>query len=134
MGHEVKLALDTNAYSSLQLGNVPLLKTAVDQAEEIILPFVVDAELKAGFHKGQKKVDNYEKLHKFVNLDRVRVLWPDDLINELYARIWSDLAKIGKPIPTNDVWIAAICVQHQLSLATNDKHFSNILQIQTIAF
>lgn len=130
----MKLAIDTNAYFSLQLGNVPILKKLVDQAEEIILPFIVDAELKAGFHKGQKRVDNYNKLEKFVSLDRVLLIWPDELTNELYARIWSDLAKIGKPVPTNDVWIAAVCVQHQLSLATNDKHFINIPLLQTIDF
>lgn len=134
MESKVKLALDTNAYSSLQIGNVPELKSIVDQGEEIILPFIVDAELKAGFHKGQKKVDNYSKLKKFESLDRVQLLWADDVTNELYARIWLDLARIGKPIPTNDIWIAAICVQYQLVLATNDSHFSNIPLLQTIEF
>lgn len=130
----MKLALDTNAYSSLQLGAVPILKGVVDQADQIILPFIVDAELKAGFHKGQKKDDNYTKLQKFKDLDIVLLLWADELTNELYARIWSDLAKAGKPIPTNDVWIAAICVQYQLSLASNDGHFNNIPLLQTITF
>jgi predicted nucleic acid-binding protein len=110
------------------------LKKLVDEAEEIILPFVVDAELKAGFHKGQKKVDNYEKLHKFENLDRVQLIWPDEVTGELYARIWSNLAKIGKPIPTNDVWIAAVCMQYQLSLATNDSHFSYVSLLETISY
>jgi len=130
----MKIALDTNAYSSLQIGNVPILKNIVDEVEEIILPFIVDAELKAGFHKGQKKVDNYNKLEKFVGMDRVQLLWADDLTNELYARIWSDLSKVGKPIPTNDIWIAAVCIQHQLILATNDIHFSNISLLQTVNF
>ncbi len=130
----MKLALDTNAYSSLQLGNVPALKRIVDQAEVIILPFIVDAELRAGFYKGQKKVDNYNKLQKFEDLDRVTLLWADDQTNELYARIWSDLSIAGKPIPTNDVWIAAICVQHQLNLATNDSHFTSLPLLQTISF
>ncbi len=130
----MKIALDTNAYSSLQIGNVPTLKNIVDEVEEIILPFIVVAELKAGFHKGQKKVDNYKKLEKFIGMDRVQLLWADDLTNELYARIWSDLSKLGKPIPTNDIWIAAVCVQHQLVLATNDIHFSNISLLQTVNF
>ena len=130
----MKLALDTNAYSSLQLGNVTALKNIVDQAEEIILPFIVDAELRAGFHKGHKKDDNYAKLQKFENLDRVLLVWANNFTSELYARIWSDLTKVGKPIPTNDVWIAAVCVQYQLTLATKDNHFGNIPLLQTVAF
>ncbi len=128
----MKIALDTNAYSSLQIGKAEQLKDVVDQADQIILPFIVDAELKAGFHKGNRKIDNYAKLQKFQNLDRVLVIWPNDLTDELYAQIWSDLSIKGKPIPTNDVWIAAICLQYQLTLATNDLHFDFISLLQTI--
>jgi len=128
----VKIALDTNAYSSLQIGKAEQLKDIVNQADQIILPFIVDAELKAGFHKGKRKVDNYAKLEKFRNLDRVLIIWPNDLTDELYAQIWSDLSKKGKPIPTNDVWIAAICLQYQLTLATNDSHFDYISLLQSI--
>jgi predicted nucleic acid-binding protein len=130
----VKLALDTNAYSSLQLGNVPDLKQLVDQAELIILPFVVDAELRAGFQKGNRKTDNNNKLQKFEEIDRVVVLWPNDLTNELYAQVWAELASNGKPIPTNDVWIAAICLQHQLGLASSDKHFDHVPLLHTIKY
>jgi len=128
----VKIALDTNAYSSLQIGNVKQLKDLVDQAEQIILPFIVVAELKAGFHKGQRKVDNYAKLERFQNIDRILVQWPNDLTSELYAQIWSDLSKRGRPIPTNDVWIAAVCLQYQLTLVTNDTHFDHVSLLQTI--
>lgn len=130
----MKLALDTNAYSSLQLGNVPNLKTIVDQAELIILPFVVDAELRAGFQKGKRKAENYDKLQKFQNLDRTLVLWPNDLTSELYAQIWAELATKGTPIPTNDVWIAAICLQHQLGLASSDKHFDHVPLLHVIRY
>lgn len=130
----MKVALDTNAYSTLQLGNMPNLKSIVDRADQIIIPFIVDAELKAGFHKGRNKSANYGKLQRFNNLDRVITLWADDFTDELYARIWSDLAKRGLPVPTNDIWIAAVCVQHQLTLATSDKHFNNIYLLQTIDF
>jgi len=130
----VKLALDTNAYSSLQLGNVPGLKELVDQAELIILPFVVDAELRAGFQRGNEKIDNYAKLQKFQSLDRVLMLWPSEQTNELYAQVWAELASKGKPIPTNDVWIAAICLQHQLGLASSDKHFDYVPLLHTIRY
>lgn len=130
----MKIALDTNAYSALQLGNTPKLKQLVDQAELLVLPFVVDAELRAGFQKGQKKADNYDKLQRFQNLDRVLIQWPNDLTNELYAQVWTDLATKGRPIPTNDVWISATCLQHQLPIATNDVHFSNVSLLQVINY
>ena len=130
----MKLALDTNAYSSLQLGNAPILKAVVDKADLLIIPFVVDAELRAGFKKGQQEKDNYDKLHKFQTLDRVLILWADEDTNELYARIWSELARQGKPIPTNDIWIAAICLQHQLTLATSDKHLAAVPLLNLISF
>ena len=122
----MKVALDTNAYSALQLGNTPRLKELVDQAELLVLPFIVGAELQAGFLKGKRASENYSKLQKFKNLDRVTTLWPDEQTNELYAQVWSELATKGKPIPTNDVWIAALCIQYQLGLATADVHFSNV--------
>lgn len=130
----MKLALDTNAYSSLQLGIAPDLKALVDQAELLILPFVVDAELRAGFLRGNRKTDNYNKLQKFHNLDRVITLWPNELTNELYAQVWAELASKGEPIPTNDVWIAAICLQHQLGLASTDKHFAHVPLLQVIKY
>jgi tRNA(fMet)-specific endonuclease VapC len=130
----LKIALDTNAYSAIQLGNVPELKMLLDRAELIVLPFIVDAELRAGFQKGHRQADNYNKLQRFQNLDRVLLQWPNEQTNELYAHIWSELAKNGKPIPTNDVWIAAICLQHQLPLITNDTHFKNVPLLQLSSF
>lgn len=130
----MRIALDTNGYSALQIGDSPKLKLVVDQAEALIIPFIVDAELRAGFQKGQRKTDNYDKLQKFHALDRVLIEWPNDLTNELYAQIWTDLARKGKPIPTNDIWIAAICLQHQLPIATNDSHFDDVPLLQVLKY
>jgi tRNA(fMet)-specific endonuclease VapC len=126
----VKLALDTNAYSALQLGNRPVLKQLIDEAELLALPFIVDAELRAGFLKGLRGAENYAKLQKFQSLDRVIVLWPDKHTNELYAQVWAELAGKGRPIPTNDVWIAALCLQHRLGLVTADVHFNDVPLLQ----
>ena len=130
----MKLALDTNAYSALQLGNAPKLKELVDQAELLALPFAVDAELRAGFSKGQRATDNFAKLQLFQSLDRVKILWPNAYTNELYAQIWTELSKKGKPVPTNDVWIAAVCIQNQFSLATLDAHFNSIPLLHIFSF
>lgn len=122
----MKIALDTNAYSALQLGKATRLEPTTDSAELLVIPFAVDAELRAGFKKGRKEKENYDKLQKFQALDRVTVVWPDEETNELYAKIWAELSAKGKPMPTNDVWIAAICLQYHLTLATSDKHFEHV--------
>lgn len=53
----------------------------------------------------------------------IEVLYPDNSTLDYYASIYSQLRKKGKPIPTNDIWIAAIAIQHDLSLMTLDNHF-----------
>lgn len=128
----MKLALDTNAYAALQLGTAIKLESLIDEAELLALAFVVDAELRAGFKKGHKDRENYDKLQRFQTLDRVVVLWPDKETNELYAKIWSELSLRGKPIPTNDVWIAAICLQYNLTLITSDIHFEYVPLLQRL--
>ncbi|HVA11038.1 MAG TPA: PIN domain-containing protein [Candidatus Dormibacteraeota bacterium] len=128
----MKIALDTNAYSDLQLGKAVQLKPMVDDAELLVIPFAVDAELRAGFKKGSKEKDNYDKLQRLQELDRVAILWPDEETNELYAKIWAELSAKGKPIPTNDVWIAAICLQYHLTLATSDTHFDYVPLLRKI--
>jgi predicted nucleic acid-binding protein len=122
----VKVALDTNAYSALQLGKATQLEPTTDRADLLVIPFAVDAELRAGFKKGRKEKENYDKLQKFQALDRVVVLWPDEETNEIYANVWAELSAKCKPIPTNDVWIAAICLQYHLTLATSDVHFDYV--------
>lgn len=129
----MRLALDTSAYSALQLGKAKKLYLLVERTGELYLPFIVVAELSAGFRKGIKVTENSRKLESFLGLDATGVLYADaDTIN-LYAEIWAELSRIGKPIPTNDIWIAALCIQHECALATNDEHFENVPLLQTMA-
>lgn len=66
-------------------------------------------------------------------MDRVEVILPDEQTTEYYAKNWSDLSWKGKPIPINDVWIAAICLQHNLVLATRDAHFKSVTYLQILS-
>ncbi len=127
------LAYDTNAYSALQKGTAPELFRLTSHTDQLALPFTVVAELRAGFKKGNQAVDNYQKLDRFIKQDGISVLYADDETLEVYAGIWAVLAKNGTPIPTNDIWIAAICLQHRCTLATNDKHFQHVPLLQTLA-
>lgn len=128
----MRLVLDTNAYSEFQKGKTPKLRKYLAVAEEIILPFIVAAELMAGFSKGTKPKENNQKLDRFLSSGRVVVLYGDEETIKWYAKLWADLAAAGTPIPTNDVWIAALCLQHGLTLTSSDKHFKHVPLLSTI--
>ena len=98
-------------------------------AEKIFLPFVVLAELRAGFRTGSKSLENERILVRFLHSSRVEVLFPDDQTTHHYAGLLLQLRKQGTPITTNDLWIAAMVVQHDLLLFHRDRHFESLTQI-----
>jgi tRNA(fMet)-specific endonuclease VapC len=59
----------------------------------------------------------------------VSILYPDDQTTQHYATLYKQLRKQGTPIPTNDLWISALVLQHSLSLYARDVHFDHLPQI-----
>jgi tRNA(fMet)-specific endonuclease VapC len=90
---------------------------------------VVLAELRAGFAVGTAGRRNETALTRFLNSPRVDVQYADEQTTHHYAGIFAQLRRQGTPIPTNDIWIAALVVQHDLVLLTDDAHFSNLAQL-----
>ena len=122
------VALDTNAYVAFCKGiawSVDILR----RAREIYLPIIVLAELRAGFACGNQKLTNERKLIAFLNSERVEILNTDESTTHHYARLYCQLRKQGTPIPMNDLWIAALAVQHDMLLLTGDGHFDCIPQL-----
>ena len=122
------VALDTNAYSDFMRGvaeRVELVRTV----QAIVLPLFVLAELRAGFAAGNRESTNAANLQRFLASPRVSVLVPDEQTTHHYARLHRQLRGDGRPIPTNDLWIAALAVQHDLLLCTADRHFRRIPQL-----
>jgi tRNA(fMet)-specific endonuclease VapC len=62
------------------------------------------------------------------------ILFPDRRTTEHYGRIKAELAQIGRPIPDNDLWIAAVARQHDSPLATRDSHFAAVPRLRTLAW
>lgn len=124
----MRLALDTNAYADAARGK-PRIVALMRAAHQLYLPFVVIAELRGGFAAGFLGKQNEAVLARFVSEPRVSVLYADDQTTHHYAQIFALLRRKGTPIPTNDLWIAALVIQHDLSLLTNDAHFSHLPQI-----
>jgi predicted nucleic acid-binding protein len=68
-----------------------------------------------------------------LNSPRVAVLYPDEDTTHHYARVFVQLRAQGTPIPTHDMWVAALCLQHNLLLYTRDSHFDCLPQLPRVA-
>jgi predicted nucleic acid-binding protein len=124
----MRLALDTNGYVDLMRSTAEVLQM-VESASEVVMPFAVLGELAAGFVHGTRRSQNEQILRQFLQRPSVRSLYPDENTVAEYAVLDTDLRRRGKVIPHNDLWIAALCVQHGLTLFTRDKHFDYVPQV-----
>ncbi len=124
----MNLLLDTNCLTDAFRGESATVRI-VEQAAEVWIPFVTLAEIKAGFLAGNRTAENERLLHEFLLLPGVALLYADRETTDVYARLFVQLRRAGTPIPTNDLWIASLAVQHQLLLLSRDEHFDILPQI-----
>jgi tRNA(fMet)-specific endonuclease VapC len=118
-----KVALDTNIISALLKGEKNIADK-IDAAEEVFIPINVLGELYYGAKYSTNVEANILNIDKL--LTRYEVLNTNEQTGVLYGNIKATLRKKGKPIPENDIWIATIAKQNNLTLATRDKHFNEI--------
>lgn len=91
---------------------------------EHLLPVPVVGELRYGALNSRKAPENLGKVEGLVT--RCQVLNVTAATADVYARLRLALKQKGKPIPENDLWIAAPCVEHQVPLAASDAHFDAV--------
>ena len=127
----MRVVLDTNRYVDLCKG-LDETVTLLEEAELVFLPFIVLGELRAGFAHGRRQTENERILRRFLLKDGVIVLFADDQTTHHYAALFRQLRKQGTPIPTNDMWLAALVLQHNLVLHARDKHFDHLPQLVRI--
>ena len=120
-----QLLIDTNVYVAFKR-NDPLITDLLRQADIIALNTAVMGELLAGFRGGLREAVNRKELDQFLDSPRVKLLALDETTADFFALVFNNLKKIGKPIPTNDIWVAASAMQFGLTLLTLDSHFSYI--------
>jgi tRNA(fMet)-specific endonuclease VapC len=126
-----RLLIDTNIYSFALRGDDELVEV-LRKAEQIGISVISIGELLSGFKGGGKEQKNREELEIFLDSPRVVVYPVDEDTSEFYAEIINNLREIGKPVPTNDVWIAAIAFQNGLKLFTKDIHFKAIAGLSLV--
>lgn len=124
----VRVAIDTNRLTDLFRGD-GALADQLAACDEVWIPLIVLAEIKAGFHGGNQPHRNEALLRNFLNKNTVDVLLPSRPTAEHYARLFVQLKRAGTPVPDNDLWIAALALQHDLMLITRDHHFESIPQL-----
>ena len=127
----VRIALDTNRYRDLTDGDEEVTEI-LERAASIHVPFVVLAELRAGFSVGLRGRKNEQVLRRFLSKPDVDVLWPSEATTRSYADLYRQLRAQGTPVPTSDLWIAALVVEHDLALCTRDGHFAHLAQLTLI--
>jgi tRNA(fMet)-specific endonuclease VapC len=120
-----RILLDTNAYVAFKRGDSAIVRV-VRQCEFIGVNATVMGELLAGFKAGNREEANRKEFDLFLNSPRVQMIAVDDETAEYYAKVFCDLKMKGRPIPTNDMWIAASAMQHGLWLVSDDGHFGLI--------
>ena len=125
---EVRVALDTNRLTDLFRGDQVLSKW-LESCDEVWIPLIVLAEIKAGFYGATQQQSNQVLLRKLLSKTTVGVLLPGRETAEQYARLFVQLKRAGTPVPDNDLWIAALALEHDLTLITRDRHFHHIPQL-----
>ena len=124
----MKLALDTNRYVDLMRGDAEV-RALVESARVLLVPFVVVAELRAGFAVGVQGRANERFLQRFLGKAGVEVVYATDATTHHYAALYRQLRQQGTPVPTNDLWIAALVTEHGARLCTRDAHFGKLAQL-----
>jgi len=125
------IALDTNTYAGFKRGDARCVEV-VQRADQLLLSSTVAAELLAGFACGSQEARNREELSRFLASPRVNLCDSSLTTADHYALIYRDLRRSGKPIPTNDIWIAASCLERGALLFTFDQHFEQIAGLRVI--
>lgn len=118
-----RVALDTNVVVQL-FGEDASVKAKVAAAAEVLVSVVVLGELYYGAEKSGRRRANIKRVDDFAAANTV--LPCDGETARQFGRIKDALRAKGRPIPENDMWIAASAVQHNLILATRDAHFDAV--------
>ena len=121
----MKLLLDSNAYSAFMRGNRQVLDL-VRTAEEVLFSAIVVGEQLFGFRQGTRFERNLEELRSFLQRPYVSLVPVGPVTSDRYSRIMTSLKAQGRPIPTNDVWIAAHAMETGADLVSADSHFEYV--------
>ncbi len=123
------MILDTNALSAAA-DREPGALAVVAGAERVAVPVIVLGEYRLGIAQSRHRAEYENWLREWIMA--VMVLDVDQETARHYATIGLELKRAGRPIPVNDLWIAALCRQHALPLVSRDRHFDWVAGLQRV--
>ena len=125
------MILDTNSLSAMADGN-PDLQPILSQAAELAIPVIVLGEYRYGIAQSRNR-SQYERwlLELVANC---RILLIDEETARFYATIRHELKQKGRPIPGNDLWIAALARQHAMAVLSRDQHFDFVTKLERLSW
>lgn len=118
-----RLLIDTNIIVDIFNGN-KLFADKINESKKAYISAIVLGELYVGVNRVSSAVKHLKMLQDFLNL--CEIINADYETARIYGSISAKLLQKGKPIPTNDIWIAATAIQHDFTLITSDSHFIEI--------
>ena len=121
----MRILLDSNAYSAFMRGSEEV-RELIGDAEEVLVSAVVVGELLYGFRQGARYERNRVELRSFLGRPYVSLVAVGPVTADRYSRVMSALKAKGRPIPTNDVWIAAHAMETGADLVSADAHFEHV--------
>jgi len=121
----LRLLLDTNAYSAMRSDNREIF-ALFRRADDVLLSTIVLGEILYGIEHGGRRDENMTVLNRFLAQPRVRLVPVTRTTADRYARVASSLRRKGRPIPTNDIWIAAHALETGSDLVSFDEHFADV--------
>ena len=125
------MILDTNALSAAA-DREPSALAIVSKAERIAVPVIVLGEYRLGIAQSRHRASYENWLQEWIS--SVTVLDVDEETSQSYAALGLELRRKGRPIPTNDLWIAALCRQHALPIVSRDQHFDLVPGIRRLSW
>jgi tRNA(fMet)-specific endonuclease VapC len=123
--------LDTNIVIALFAKEKNILEE-LSKASETFIPSIVVGELYYGAYKSSHTDENITRITTFINSSTI--LPCDSETARFYGQVKSELKVKGKPIPENDIWISAIALQYDLTLAARDIHFKEVDKLKLITW
>lgn len=124
------IAIDTNIVIRVLRDQEPFIEW-LRGFDKLYLPVPVLGELRYGALNSTRPAKELEAVNRFAT--RCQVLVIDSLVASRYGDLRHTLKRKGTPIPENDLWIAAICLQQAQTLATSDRHFAVVPDLTTLA-
>lgn len=130
----MKYLLDTNHCSYIQQKRPVVMQhlRTLPPTAKIMTSVITQGELLAGVElvQSDQRKAHLKIIYEELLAITTKILTVDSQVAQAYAEIFAELRRNGTPIPTNDLWIAAIAKAHHLILVTNDEHFQHVKSIQ----